>query len=323
MRSKSFGFTIVELIIVVGMISIFSGLMLPSFLNWIRSEQINSYTRELREYLRVVRLDARRWGSICNVNTNFTDINNNADLKKIVSNNFEYVINLSGYINHEKYFDSTSDLIDTHFNGVKNIVKNLNRSNLIKFVQIGSSDEYGENLSPLNEDLPAAPISPYAFSKYASIELLKMLHKTESFPSVMLRLFLVFGPRQDSNRFLPQLIKGCLEDKKIPVSSGEQLRDFCYVENIVEGIMLSLSCEDAVGEIINLGSGKPISIKQMINRVHSKIGSGKPVFGQIAHRPQENIELYADVTKAKELLGWEERISLEECLDRTINHYRN
>jgi type II secretory pathway pseudopilin PulG len=70
MRSKSFGFTIVELIVVVGMISIFSGLMLPSFLNWIRTEQVNSYTRELREYFRVVRLDARRWGSICNVNAN-------------------------------------------------------------------------------------------------------------------------------------------------------------------------------------------------------------------------------------------------------------
>ena len=74
-RSKSFGFTIVELIIVVGMISIFSGLMLPSFLNWIRAEQVNSYTRELREYFRVVRLDARRWGSICNVNANSISYN--------------------------------------------------------------------------------------------------------------------------------------------------------------------------------------------------------------------------------------------------------
>lgn len=69
-HSKSFGYTIVELIIVVGMISIFSGLILPSFLNWIRVEKVNSYTRELREYLRVVRLEARRWGAICTVNTN-------------------------------------------------------------------------------------------------------------------------------------------------------------------------------------------------------------------------------------------------------------
>ena len=64
------GFTLVELIIAVGMMSILSGLMLPSFLNWIREEKVNSYTRELREYFRVVKLDARRWGSSCQININ-------------------------------------------------------------------------------------------------------------------------------------------------------------------------------------------------------------------------------------------------------------
>ncbi len=69
-NNQSLGFTIVELIIVVGMISIFSGLMLPSFINWIRIEKVNSYTRELKEYFRVVRLNARRWGTSCDINTN-------------------------------------------------------------------------------------------------------------------------------------------------------------------------------------------------------------------------------------------------------------
>ena len=74
-KNISSGFTIVELIIVVGMISIFSGIALPSFLNWIRIEKVNSYTRELREYFRVVRLNSRRWGSICDVNTNIISYN--------------------------------------------------------------------------------------------------------------------------------------------------------------------------------------------------------------------------------------------------------
>ena len=74
-KNNSLGFTIVELIIVVGMISILSGLALPSFLNWIRIEKVNSYTRELREYFRVVRLNSRRWGSICDVNTNIISYN--------------------------------------------------------------------------------------------------------------------------------------------------------------------------------------------------------------------------------------------------------
>jgi len=65
------GFTIVELIIAVGMISTLSGFLLPSFINWVRTEKVNAYTRELKEYFRVIRLDARRWGASCNVNTNF------------------------------------------------------------------------------------------------------------------------------------------------------------------------------------------------------------------------------------------------------------
>jgi len=74
-KNNSAGFTIVELIIVVGMISIFSGIALPSFLNWIRIEKVNSYTRELKEYFRVVRLNARRWGTSCDINTNIIPYN--------------------------------------------------------------------------------------------------------------------------------------------------------------------------------------------------------------------------------------------------------
>ena len=74
-KNNSSGYTVVELIIVVGMISIFSGLALPSFINWIRIEKVNAYTRELREYFRVVRLNARRWGSNCEVDTNLISYN--------------------------------------------------------------------------------------------------------------------------------------------------------------------------------------------------------------------------------------------------------
>jgi len=92
LNKKSLGFTLVELIIVVGMISIFSGLMLPSFLNWVRTEKVNSYTRELREYLRVVRLNARRWGAICTISTNFISHNGVSNDK----NYYGYDVSCSG-----------------------------------------------------------------------------------------------------------------------------------------------------------------------------------------------------------------------------------
>ncbi len=81
-KKNYLGFTLVELIISVGIISTLSGLILPSFLNWIRTEKVNSYTRELREYFRVVRLDARRWGKSCNISTNLIPYNGVGNDKK-------------------------------------------------------------------------------------------------------------------------------------------------------------------------------------------------------------------------------------------------
>ena len=85
------GYTLVELIIVVGMISTFSGLILPSFISWIKNEQVNSYTRELREYFRVIRLDARRWGTSCLVNVN--NISHNGAEKDKNYNGFQVTCN--------------------------------------------------------------------------------------------------------------------------------------------------------------------------------------------------------------------------------------
>ena len=91
-KNDSAGFTLVEIIIAIGMSSLLTGLMLPSFLNLVRTEKVNSYTRELREYFRVVRLDARRWGSICNINTNSISYNNVPNDK----NYYGYDVSCSG-----------------------------------------------------------------------------------------------------------------------------------------------------------------------------------------------------------------------------------
>ena len=105
-NNKSSGFTIVELIIVVGMISIFSSLSLPSFLNWLRIEKVNSYTRELREYFRVVRLNARRWGTSCDINTNIISYNgvpndkNYYGFSVLCRDNFRSVNSLAPAINN-------------------------------------------------------------------------------------------------------------------------------------------------------------------------------------------------------------------------------
>jgi nucleoside-diphosphate-sugar epimerase len=257
---------------------------------------------------------------VCYLNFDMTD---RSLVKKYLDKDYDYVVNLGGYINHELFKDGGRNLIDTHFTTIQNLVEVLPRSKLKRFVQIGSSDEYGNALAPQNEELREQPISPYSLAKVASTHLLQMLHQTENFPAVSLRFFLIYGPGQDTGRFLPQTIQGCLTDSTFPSSTGDQLRDFCYVDDTVRAILQTLVVPEAVGNVINIASGEPVSIREMIAKICSLTGSGKPLYGKINYRPGENMTLYANISKAKRILNWESRTKLDEGLKKTIDWYKD
>jgi nucleoside-diphosphate-sugar epimerase len=244
----------------------------------------------------------------------------NAELK---DKNFNYVLNLVGYVDHADYSNGGSEVIKVHFNGVVNLVNCINKTNLRSFIQIGSSDEYGGNVAPQKESQREMPISPYSFAKSAVTHFLQMLYRTERYPVVILRPFLVYGVGQKVNRFIPNVVQGCINNRPFPVSSGEQLRDFCYIDDIVGVILLALINKDIYGEVINIASGRPVSIKHVINTIVDMVGSGQPNFGQIDYRNMENMMLYADASKAKKMLGWSASTRLEQGLESTINSIIN
>ena len=247
------------------------------------------------------------------------DITNLDQLRERLSSyKFDYIVNLAGYIDHSRFLDGGRQIINTHFDGVQNLLQVLDWTYLKRFVQIGSSDEYGDQIAPQSEDVRESPISPYSSGKLFSTQLLQMLYRTEELPIVVLRLFLVYGPSQNNKRFLPQIIEGCLTDSSFPASTGEQLRDFCYVDDISRGIIMSLKNDDVKGKVVNLASGKSISIREIVELVRSIIGSGNPEFGKIPYRVGENMALYADTTKARKLLNWAPEIKIEEGVRRTI-----
>ena len=234
---------------------------------------------------------------------------------------FDYVVNLSGYVNHSNFLEGGKQVLNTHFVGVQNILQCLDWKRLKRFVQIGSSDEYGNLPAPQHEDLRESPISPYSLGKVASSQLLQMLHRTQDLPVVILRLFLVYGVGQDDKRFLPQIIQGCLSNNPFSTSAGKQLRDFCYIDDISQGILLSLTNDKVNGEIINLASGTPIAIKEVVERVKIAVGQGKPEFGKVPYRKGENMELYADKSKATDLLGWRPKVNLDEGIKIIVDNY--
>ncbi len=250
------------------------------------------------------------------------DISDFSELSKVVGQKkYDYIVNLSGYIDHRNLSNGGLSVVKTHFGGLLNLLRIIDLDYVKKIVQIGSSDEYGNINSPQNEDMKEEPISPYSFSKLACTNLLRMLYVSEKLPVVILRLFLVYGEGQNFNRFLPQIIKGCLKNESFPVSEGNQIRDFCHVSDIVDGIVATIKSDQVNGHILNLASGKPIKIKNVIRKVVEIVGSGNPQFGKIKYRSKENLSLYADINKAQKLISWEPKIDFDLGLKKTINYY--
>jgi len=245
--------------------------------------------------------------------TNFKSLFQHLDGMK-----FDYIINASGYISHNNYSNYGIKVFDAHFTGVKNLIACLNKNTLKKFVQIGSSDEYGDNLAPQNEKQKESPFSMYSCAKVASTYFLQTLYKTESFPVVILRPFLIYGPKQGEDRFIPQIIKGCVNNQSFSTSHGDQLRDFLFIDDFVNAVFYTLKNREVLGEIINISSGKPVSIKNVINTIVSILRSGKPQFGKIKYRDGENMRLFADITKAKKLLNWKPLIDFDTGIRKTI-----
>jgi nucleoside-diphosphate-sugar epimerase len=133
---------------------------------------------------------------------------------------------------------------------------------------------------------------------------------------------LVYGPSQDKNRILPQIISNCLINKKFPVTKGEQYCDFCFIDDVVNGVFKSFSSSKTNGEILNIGSGKPIRIKNIVNLVCKLIGKGKPQYGKLKYKKGINMELFPNIKKAKLKIGWFPKVTVAKGLSLTIKAYR-
>ena len=241
--------------------------------------------------------------------------------KAIGKDSYDYVVNCAGYINHSPFSKEGEGVFKAHFQGVINLFKVLDKKRLQGFVNIGSSDEYGNIPSPQSELNRESPISPYSFAKLATTHFLQMQYLTEGFPATVLRLFLTYGPNQDNKRFIPQVIEGCLRNQPFPVSIGTQLRDFCYIDDTMNAVFLALIIEAAKGEVFNIASGTPVAINEIIRMIKEILGKGQPEFGKIPFRSGENMRLYANIEKAAKILHWQPSVTLNDGLKTTIDWY--
>jgi len=249
------------------------------------------------------------------------DITKSRLLKKSIRKPFDYVVNLGGYVDHS----NKKKTLKSHYEGCKNLTEIFLKKVPLAFVQMGSSLEYGTYNSPQKENMKCnlkSIKSIYGKAKLMSSNHVISLFKKKNFPSTVLRPYLVYGPRQDVNRFLPTIIKRCIKDKKFPTSKGDQLRDFLYVDDAIEAIIKSLTNKNARGKIFNIGYGKPKIIKNVIEKVKKISKGGKPQYGMFKLRKFDIPKLYPSIQKVKNTINWKPKISFDKGLKKTINFYR-
>jgi len=246
-----------------------------------------------------------------------SDICNLKILNKKLNIKFNYVVNFSGYVDH----GNKKKTYQSHYIGCKNLVKICLNKKIKRFIQIGSSMEYGRKFSPQKENLHCLPISVYGKAKFLASKYLLGLYKKKKLPVTILRLYQVYGPNQDLNRFIPVVINSCRKDLKFPCSNGEQYRDFLYVDDFVRAIFFSISNKKSIGKIINLGSGKPLKIKKIIQKIVKIYKKGKPLFGKIKLRKEEMRITYPDISNAKSILKWKPTISFKKGILKTVRYY--
>ena len=233
---------------------------------------------------------------------------------------FDAVINLAARAGVRQSVENPWVYYETNVTGTLNLLELCREFGVQKFVLASTSSLYGENKRPFREDqFTDRPLSPYAASKKAAEALCYTYHYLHGLDVTVVRYFTVYGPAGRPDMSIFRFIRWIAEGEPVVLyGDGAQERDFTFVDDVAWGTLLALK---PVGyEIINLGSDRPVSLRRVISILEELLGQKAQVTYSSRH-PADVLATWADVSKAREILGWEPRTSLEEGLRYTVDWY--
>jgi UDP-glucose 4-epimerase len=195
-------------------------------------------------------------------------------------------------------------------------------SDITKFVYASSSSVYGDAELPMKEDSLLKPVSPYGVTKLAGENLCYLYWKNYNVPTVSLRYFTVYGPRQRPDMAIHKFVKVIWNDEEITVfGDGTQTRDFTFVDDAVEANILAAN-NDVVGEVFNIGGGSRISVDGLIEIIEANVGKEAKI-KYIEKQKGDVSDTLADVNKARAMLNWQPKIDIHCGLSNYIMWYPN
>jgi len=208
---------------------------------------------------------------------------------------------------------------DVNTKGTANVLSLC--SNVERVVFTSSTMVYGEpKYLPIDEKHPLDGYEPYAVSKIAAEHLFRAYHFLQSVPFTIVRNSNTFGPGQGRDYLVPSLIIEGLTKEQIEVWTPGVLRDFQYVDNCIDALIKVVESESTLGETMNLGSGKGITTGELADIICKYLDT---TWVDTKKPPPVSSKLISDVTKIKALTGWEPKVSLEEGLQRLIEHWKS
>jgi|UniRef100_A0A7C5EMM7 NAD dependent epimerase/dehydratase len=234
----------------------------------------------------------------------------------------ELVFHLAALVAIPYSYLAPAQFVAVNITGTLNLLEAARRAGVERFVHTSTSETYGSaQYTPIDERHPLQGQSPYAASKIGADKLVESYHRSFGLPVAIIRPFNTYGPRQSARAIIPAIISQGLKSDTIRLGLLTPVRDLTYVTDTVAGFIKIAEAPQAVGEVINIGSGKAVSIGDLAKRLIEIMGGGKEILQEdVRFRPPDSevMELLCDNRKARRLLGWEPQVSLDEGLSFTL-----
>jgi dTDP-glucose 4,6-dehydratase len=214
------------------------------------------------------------------------------------------------------------EVVETNVMGTLNVLMAARELGTRRIIHTSTSEVYGTaHYVPIDEKHPLQGQSPYSASKIGADRIAESFYRSFNVPVVTLRPFNTYGPRQSARAVIPTIIAQALTREEVKLGSLDPSRDFTFVADTVEGFLRVAAADNVLGEEINLGNDNTIRIGDLAEKIFGMIGKTPRVTAdpqRVRPGKSEVLKLWASNKKAKELIGWEPRVSLDEGLRRTI-----
>jgi UDP-glucuronate 4-epimerase len=254
------------------------------------------------------------------------DIRDRSSLDDVFKDHrFECVVHLAARAGVRPSLDQPELYTQTNINGTVNLLELARRHNVKQFVFGSSSSVYGANAKvPFSEDDPIRhPISPYAATKGAGELLCHTYTHLYGFRTICLRFFTVYGARQRPDLAIHKFARLISAKKPIPVfGDGTTRRDYTYIEDIISGVRAAIDYDGSQFEVVNLGESRTVELRELISLLEKELGIPAQI-DRLPLQPGDVPQTYADISKARALLGYNPQTQIEDGIARFVQWFRN